>query len=301
MPNARVRLLSICRYQSEYHGEGCKFLISDNECSFTFPSTADGGVISFPFRETNYIPTTTSFAQQFKSQHSSSQRSFMVLEENNVNLTAAQKSLLKLHFCLGHFNLQWIQSLIRKGILSTTERDSTKSQARCSRMACQMAKQSRRPEGTVRHTIRKEKDGALKQNTLHPGAMVSSDQFVSSLPSRLPHTFGRESEKDQYSGGTVFVDEASGLFHVVNQVSLGVAETLRGKHQFEREAMRHGIPIMGYRADNGVYKSQGFREDLNKLHQTIQFSGVGAHHHNGIAERAIRTISSSARAMLIMP
>jgi len=100
-------------------------------------------------------------------------------------------------------------------------------------------------------------------------------------------------------GGTVFIDEASGFFTVELQVSLGAAETICAKNKMEREAIRHGIPILGYRADNGVYKSKDFNDDLKKFNQTIIFSGVGAHHHNGIAERGIRTISTAARAILI--
>lgn len=60
-----------------------------------------------------------------------------------------------------------------------------------------------------------------------------------------------------------------------------------------------GIAIKNYHGDNGVYKTKEFRKDLADHKQTIQFSGVGAHHQNGIAEQAIRTISESARAMLL--
>jgi hypothetical protein len=42
-----------------------------------------------------------------------------------------------------------------------------------------------------------------------------------------------------------------------------------------------------------------FLKDLSDRKQTIKFSGVGAHHQNGIAERAIRTVSESARAMIL--
>ena len=124
-------------------------------------------------------------------------------------------------------------------------------------MACQMAKQARRPTGTTITKVRQGKDGVLKKDTLRPGGMISSDQFVPSLPGRLPNTYGKENEKDKYTGGTVFIDEASSF--VENQVSIGASETLRAKHKFEREALRHGIPILGYRADNGVYKTSAFR------------------------------------------
>ena len=223
----------------------------------------------------------------------------MVLDNSNVNLTAAQKELLKWHFCLGHLNMRWIQRLVAKKILDVHESNVTSKNAICNCMACSLAKQTRSPEGTVQHTIRKSKDGNLKKGNLRPGAMVSSDQFVSSLPGRLPSSYGREKESEKYVGGTIFIDEASGYFSVHNQVSLNAEETIRSKHSFERDAIRHGVPILGYRADNGIYRSAKFREDLNKFGQTIQFCGVGAHHHNGMAERGIRTISTAARAMLI--
>jgi hypothetical protein len=46
-----------------------------------------------------------------------------------------------------------------------------------------------------------------------------------------------------------------------------------------------------YRGGNGIYQSKEFVKDLTDR--------VGAHRQNGVAERAIRTISESARAMLL--
>ena len=300
VPDARVRLLSVCRYREDYAGQKCSFVLNDNGCVFTFPKSTGGGRITFDYRGSNYIPKTTAYAQQFgKSLSPSSNAAFMVLDSSNVNLTDAQKELLKWHFCLGHFNLSWIQSLISKKIISTTEKHVTSKNAICKCMACQLAKQTRRPEGTTVHKLRKEKDGNLKKGNLRPGSMVSSDQFVSSLPGRLPNTYGKEQESEKYVGGTIFIDEASEYFWVQNQVSLNAAETLIGKHAFERNAIRGGVAILGYRADNGIYKSEEFRADLKKFGQTIQFCGVGAHHHNGVAERGICTVSTSARAIMI--
>ena len=103
--------------------------------------------------------------------------------------------------------------------------------------------------------------------------MISSDQFVSSLKGRLAHTYGQENESDKLVGGTIYIDESSEFITVQNQVSLGAAETLKGKHRMERDALRHGIKIRGYRCDNGVYKSKEFIDDTHNLRQTIQFSG----------------------------
>ena len=166
-------------------------------------------------------------------------------------------------------------------------------------MACQLAKQTRKSEGTSTKKIKADKDGALKKNILRPGAMVSSDQFVSSVPGRLPNTYGREKESEKYVGGTIFIDEASGYFGLYNQVSLGATETIKAKHSFERDAIRHGIIVKGYRADNSVYRTQAFRDDIEKFGQNLQFCGVGAHHQNGIAERGIRTVSTAARAIML--
>ena len=151
----------------------------------------------------------------------------------------------------------------------------------------------------MKHIIQREKDGKLKEGNLRPGAMISSDQYMSSVPGQLPNTYGKESAANKYMGGTIFIDEASGYTFIKNQVSLGAAEAIRAKHEFERDAQRNGIRISSYRADNGVYRSAAFREDLNKFKQTIQFSPVGGHHHNGVSERSIRTITTCARAMII--
>ena len=122
---------------------------------------------------------------------------------------------------------------------------------------------------------------------------------MSSLRGRLPHTFGKEKEVDKYVGGTIYINEASEYVFVEHQVSLGVAERIRGKDKFERDAARHGITIKSYQCDNRVYRSQQFLDDLKEKHQVPMFSGVGAHHHNGVAKRGIRTISTTARTILL--
>ena len=67
----------------------------------------------------------------------------------------------------------------------------------------------------------------------------------------------------------------------------------------EREAADVGISIKGYHSDNGVFNCKDFKEHCRALGQKLRFSGVGAHHQNGVAERAIQTITSMARACLI--
>jgi hypothetical protein len=99
--------------------------------------------------------------------------------------------------------------------------------------------------------------------------MVLMDQYVSKQSGRLPHTHDKEDEKDQYVGGTIYIDKASGFVFTQHQVSLNVAETIQGKHLFEREASTCGVRIKDYCGDNGIYKSEEFMKDLSERNQTI--------------------------------
>jgi hypothetical protein len=47
------------------------------------------------------------------------------------------------------------------------------------------------------------------------------------------------------------------------------------------------------------FNSTEFKADLTAKEQSLSLSGVGAHHQNGVAERAIQTVTQWARAMLL--
>jgi hypothetical protein len=232
-----------------------------------------------------------------------------VADETNQNLTALQKELLLWHWKLGHAGFQWIQhlaSIPRKPLDGISYPILKCKQPRVSSCpaplctACQLANQHRRGVGTSLETHLKDKTNLLRRDErLYPGRKVSIDQYISTVPGRLAHTKGKEPKKDKYNGGTIFVDHASAYIHISNQVSLRVGETLRGKHSFEKFAALHGIKIEGYRADNVPFGAVEFMADLESKGQTIDFSGTGAHHQNGVAERAIQTVTRWARAMLL--
>ena len=57
--------------------------------------------------------------------------------------------------------------------------------------------------------------------------------------------------------------------------------------------------IKGYCTDNGIINALDFMEELLKKKQNIKFSGDGASHKNGAAERAIKTVVTMSRTMLI--
>jgi hypothetical protein len=222
--------------------------------------------------------------------------SFMsVAEQTNQNLRPAQKELLQWHFKLGHAGFQWCQKLFavpqdptREQVLKPKTAHVTTCEAPlCA--ACQLAKQKRRtPETPV---TRRTEPMVLRRENLHPGDRVSLDQYISSLPGRLPHTKGKEAKKDKYTGGTIFVDHASSLIHIVNQVGLTSGETLRAKKKFEQFAETFGIQIKSYLADNVPFGTDAFLRNIESNNQTIEFSGVGAHHQNGVAERSIQTVT----------
>jgi hypothetical protein len=126
---------------------------------------------------------------------------------------------------------------------------------------------------------------------------MSADHYISPIPGHLYTSFGREQRG--YSCGTLFVDHASGKIFNFPQLSTTTAETVRSKHTLERLAHDEGIVIKHYHSDNGVFASTAFRADCESQSQQISFSGVGAHHQNGIAERNIKTISQWARANML--
>jgi hypothetical protein len=166
-------------------------------------------------------------------------------------------------------------------------------------LACVMAKAQRRNTEATQSKPNPVKADALTRGNLAPGEAISIDHYESSVRGRLPNTQGREGEHRQYCGGTIFVDHASRFVAVHHQVSLDAAETLLSKRAFELDARRCGVEISTYHADNNVFDSKQFTAELQARGQYADFSGVGAHHQNGIAERAIRSVVTSARAMMI--
>jgi hypothetical protein len=84
-----------------------------------------------------------------------------------------------------------------------------------------------------------------------------------------------------------------------HQVTFTAAETVQAKHAYERELEQYDRKVKHYHADNGIFDSEEFREYIQIMDQRITFSGVGAHHHNGKAERAIQTVVDKARSMLL--
>jgi hypothetical protein len=321
VPDASIRLFSPQKYFQEQ--EAGEYVCDSKRATLKL---ADGSTLEFPFNrgsnlplmlpDVNKSPVGLSFEEQNAMFARDANNMFIsradlsVADETNQNLTASQRELLKWHWRLGHANFSWIQRLAStprtspEGKGMPILRTKTPTVSSCPAplcAACQMGKQTRtNPEVKVSTPI-PEKEMSLKRGKLAPGAMVSIDQYTSTMPGRLPHTKGKEPKKDKYVGGTLFVDHATAYIYLRHQVSLRVGETLVGKHAFEQFAADHGVTIRAYRADNAPFAAKEFLNDLEQHEpkQMITYSGSGAHHQNGVAERAIQTVTRWARAMLL--
>ena len=85
-------------------------------------------------------------------------KGYSVASNTTINLTLSKKALLKIHFQLGHWNLLWIQALIRWGVLKCPEgvKATTKDTLyECA--ACNFAKQTKSPDRANHQEIRPEK------------------------------------------------------------------------------------------------------------------------------------------------
>ena len=233
---------------------------------------------------------------------------FSVADENNQNLTAAQKELQLWHFRLCHAGCDWVQVLMKPRkreigvpcdppILQPRHQTAAKcDKPKC--CSCLLSRQARRGTNstiTVLDTFRRE----IKDGDLMPGDKVSGDQYHCAVPGRRHDTFGKESSHEKYTGGTLFVDHASGYIFLRNQVSLRAGETVQTKVLFEQFASSVGVTLKNFRVDNHPFASQEFREDCNNKSQEMDFSGVGAHHQNGVAERSLRTVTTFGRSIML--
>lgn len=103
-----------------------------------------------------------------------------------------------------------------------------------------------------------------------------------------------------YVGGCIFVNLATNHIHIEFQSKLNTYETAKAKEAYELMCRDHGVILQSYHSDNGSsFTSKGFAEHLQNFAQISTFAGVGAHHHNAAAERAISTIMSISQTMML--
>ena len=229
-----------------------------------------------------------------------------VVAEANKNLTEPEKELLKWHQRLAHIDCNKVKFLFRTGVLAQGEASRSlqtaavkiKNNPRCA--ACQFGKQCQLSVPTTTKSKVSDSVGAISKDISRPGQQVSIDHFVCRNKGRLFTSRGKSVPTDMYSGGCIFVDNYSGFVHVELQKHLNTLETLQAKDRFEAMASDFGVIPQTYLSDNGAaFTSHEFSSRMKEFNQVSKFAGPGAHHHNGVAERNIRTIISIARTMMI--
>jgi hypothetical protein len=140
----------------------------------------------------------------------------------------------------------------------------------------------------------------IRREDLKPGDCFSTDLYESRCPGRRSNTKGKEKAKDKYVGGLIAVDHATSMMFINHQCSLRAGETVESKKHLERWARETaGVKIKRYHADNGVFTTNEFQTHLKDMEQTFNLCGVGAHHQNAVAERAILTVTLMARTLLL--
>ena len=306
IPEAKIRLLSTSSLLQTYQGE----TISINPRGLTL-----SGVKKDKFRRSidvllnpvNNLPTSYGYdTQGLKAATATLANTITTVHNNNINLNPVQRELMKWHIRFGHINFKAVQFLMHTGVLATSEAQR-KLHAQASRLthppmcaACQFGKQRQRSAPGRTTKVESARDGALKRDHLLPGQCIAVDHFVCSTKGRLFESKGKTKDDRMYCGGAIFVDMASGHVDCIFQTHLSTHETLKAKESFELKCRDVGVVPQQYLSDNGsAFTSKEYTSHLQQFRQIQRFAGVGAHHHNGVAERAIQSIMSIARTMML--
>ena len=136
------------------------------------------------------------------------------------------------------------------------------------------------------------------KDDVNPGDCVSTYQIVSAQPGMVPQT-SVYLTSNRILGIPLFVGNATDYIYGHLMRSLDLDETLGANKAFEKLVGRLNNTVKRYHADNGRYSENGLMASLNANSQTIILCGVGAHHHNGIVEQRIRTVTEISRTILL--
>ena len=207
-------------------------------------------------------------------------------------LSPLETEFMHWHSRLNHLSFSNMHKLAEIGILP----GRFKKLKGCTKLKCAsciFGRQKRRPWRTRAKpsTIRKFSDDK-------PGVTVSVDQVISANPGLVPRMSGRHTS-ERLSAVTVFYDHFSKVSYSHLQRSTDGDETLESKQAFEQFAQDHNVQVKAYRADNGRFAEQQFRDEVRRCNQRISFCGVEAHHQNGIIERHIQELTYGARTLLL--
>jgi hypothetical protein len=295
VPAMKFRLFSPQAYVKEPNSNCDGFRLNKDTASLSW----NGGKSKFTIKYdvNSSLPIFRAYRDLIQSAETVA-ANLSVMDTLNHNLSPGQKDLLKWHHRLGHLGFQWIKWLARTGFLGNVGTRMTACESPLC-PACQLARAHKRPTGSKHEQKHANAGDQMKADVLFPGQAIATDQYQTRVPGRIPGSYGSTSPDSMYTGGTLFVDIATGRTWAYHQVSLSAAETIQSKTSFERDCFQHGVAVQAYHGDNGIYNSAEFLCELNKKDQGIRLSGTGAHHQNGTAERAIKTVMDRARTLML--
>jgi hypothetical protein len=307
VPDSPARLLSLPQLLQKYPGETIQ--MTDQMAVLSGVEGDDTRTeVQALFNPSNNLPTTPAYRLDDMQQAAMAFNAMVaVVDPRNLNLTAAEKELLRHHQKLAHLDIRRVQFLLRTGVLATsaaqralhTQASKIRDPPKCA--ACQFGKQTvRAPKTKTTTMVIKDALPILPQtHSKFPGETISIDHFVCSQKGVTLTSRGGVNAPG-YTGGSLLHDNATGFIHVEFHQHLNTHETLDGIKNFEAMCLDLGVVPTKYTSDSGsAFTSKEFKEHLQTFTQIVRFAGTGAHHHNPYAERSIRTIMSMARTMML--
>ena len=286
VPKAKARLLSTSSLLAQYPEEMIN--IQSNRLLLSKTNSNNSNTNEHPIEiltdSSTNLPVGYAYAHTADTKlYQAMNSTISTVSRNNMNLSEPQKELLRWHNRLGHLSYKRIQFLMRSGVLAHTE-SARRLQSTASKIqhpplcaACQFGKQRRRTSPGTKRIKVEDRDGVLKEGNLFPGQKVSVDHFICSTRGRLTSTYGKENTKDQYHGGALFVDHASGYIFVNEQVHLNTHETIKSKEEYEKHCRDFGVIPQTYLSDNhSTFTSAEYSSHLEKPCSDFPIRGSGS-------------------------
>ena len=200
VPNCKPRLLSTTSFMDVYPNESItlehrKILISGE------PGIPNRGAIDGFIDPVNNLPTSNAYSYNGVEEPVKHWKAMIIkVSEENLNLTPAEKELLRWHYRLGHLGYRKIQALMRSGVLShshatrSLHASASKIQHPPKCAACQYGKQTRRPVPGKTSSVVQDRAGALKQENLFAGQKIAVDHFICLSHQRMIVYFQRKNQ-----------------------------------------------------------------------------------------------------------
>ena len=294
VPKAKVRILSPQCLFDKRNGNGGTYVIGEPGIDDSVLKFDSAPPLCITYDEATNLPVGIAKNQDTLSP----QCNMSIMSEENQNLTPSQRLLLHWHYRFGHRGFQLCQFILSLPPFGSERFKGTRS---CIAPKCEICQKAHGHRSPTKGSVQKINDstaGALKDGNLNAGDRVSVDHFECSLKGRTYTSFGKTTS-EQYKGSMIFVDHMSSYLHVEHQLGFSAVESIRAKQNFEQFALDSGVVVQKYLADNGAFKAKDFVQHIREHEQSIHYCGVNAHHKNGVAERSIRTVSDTARAMIL--